>query len=44
MRAVSSDNPFDPTNVPPIEYLQDDVNFLEKPGTFNFSKADALKY
>ena len=44
MRAVSTDNPFDPTNVPPAEYLQDDVNFLEKPGTFNLKKADTLKY
>lgn len=44
MRAVSTDNPFDPDNVPPKEYLQDDVNFLEKPGTFNFKKADTLKY
>ena len=44
MRAVSTDNPFDPNNVPPKQYLQDDVNFLEKPGTFNLSKADTLKY
>lgn len=44
MRAVSTDNPFDPNNVPPREYLQDDVNFLEKPGTFNLKKADSLKY
>jgi len=43
MRAVSTDNPFDPNNVPPREYLEV-VNYLEKPGTFNFKKADTLKY
>ncbi len=32
MRAVSTDNPFDPNFKVPPEYLKDDPAFLEKPG------------
>ena len=31
-RNVSMDSQFDPTNIPPKEYLQNDPKYLEKPG------------
>lgn len=34
-RNVSFDSPFDPTNKPPREYLENDDKFLEKPGRIN---------
>lgn len=41
MRNVSLDSPFDPLNKPPKEYLEDDPNYLEKPGKINLKQINA---
>ena len=35
MRNVSYDSPFDPTNKPPRQYIEDDKTLLDKPGRLN---------
>jgi hypothetical protein len=39
-RNVSFDSVFDPKNIAPKEYLQNDPTFLEKPGRLNLKNID----